>query len=521
MNNSKYDYTFNQNDYECVIRLYNGFNDVYLKPEGWDNLYIDENIFDWRITGSIEIKTVFDSFERSSFEARLVTGAEDKELIYKFRNDGRDTIFISIIPKNNVDLLPGQFNEQKWRIEVEAVIYDVEDYSHGNVTNKIKKLYFHEKTFQMMTEKNVEFSTAIVGANKSNTAVHKLNNDKRSLLTGEALAELLLNDEDFKINAEFVTDAEKWDKGDEKNKIFYTSPSNYKFIDDLEYIYGLHTSSESNDYQPCILKFERAAKGGDPKQFTLMPIKKYFEKAGKSTPGEYQIEHLFLEEYSETSDVVEPVIRKAPLSRDTTNLNGEIKAKDFNNISSYQLVDLAGGDYSQHLNNRMITSFNDEKGQFNIEIKEHKAEKYKEFYQKNVSNAVLTEQKEDRLLITPFIKDGYNISQKYTPLMNSEQSRISEGRNKLIQYYMFTNLAIAFSLRGLTIRQPGRFFGLSKLTKNDKEYDNKLEGQYFITNVLHYFSNQERTYFTQTTGIKVHTFKELTTIPDDDALIIS
>jgi len=86
---------------------------------------------------------------------------------------------------------------------------------------------------------------------------------------------------------------------------------------------------------------------------------------------------------------------------------------------------------------------------------------------------------------------------------------------------MFSNLGISFSTRGLTFRQPGRFFSLARNTKNDREFDHKIEGQYFITNVVHQFSNKGRSYFNQVVGVKTHTYQEVTKMPEGDVMIIS
>jgi hypothetical protein len=39
--------------FQIYIQNSNGGNKVELKPEGWDNLYLEEDIFDWWIKGSI------------------------------------------------------------------------------------------------------------------------------------------------------------------------------------------------------------------------------------------------------------------------------------------------------------------------------------------------------------------------------------------------------------------------------------------------------------------------------------
>lgn len=520
-NSSPYDYTFNGNDYECIIRITNGVNDIYLKPEAWDNLYIEEDIFDWPMRGSIIIKSPYDTFERTSKEAMVLTGADEKKLIYKFRNDGRDTIYISIYPRdtNPLNLNVGDFPENLWRLELEGVIYDTEDLDHSNITNKIKKLYFWDKTFQMMLEKNVEYSTATVGTNKGKAGLHKLNNVDRALKTGEAIGELLKNDTDFAKHSENYGNPDLWDMGDDENLIFYTSPTNSKFIDDLNYLYDAHTSDISRKYQPCILKLERAEEKMKSKQFSLLSIESYFKKAGVGSPGEYQTEHYFLEEPSQTPALQELVIKKAPLSSETATKT-DVKAEDYSKIFNYQLVDFSGSEYASSLHNRFISSFNPKDGQFNIEIKNHKSEKFKEFYLENIKPNVLTRETEDRLPLTRYITEGYN-SKYYYSEDETELGRICVGRNKLLKYYLFSNLGITFSLRGMTIRQPGRFFGLSKRTLNDKDYDHKLEGQYFVTNVVHYFSNSERNYSTQMVGIKTHTFQNQNPLQPDDVMLIS
>lgn len=512
-------YSFNQMDYYFSIKLKNGINEVELKPEGWNNLYIEEDIFDWWMKGSIEVNSAYESLERGSKELALI-GADEKKVLYKFRNDGRDTIFISIMPKNaDIGIGVGNFEEKKWRIELEAVIYDVEDYQHNNMKNKVKKLYFHEKTYQMMQEKNVEFTTATSGENKGKTDIHKLNNEERSLQTGDALGELLKTDTEFSKHAKLVGDPKFWDRGDPANKIFYTSGTNTRFIEDMNYILERHTSSETNKFQPCILKLERQGKD-KPKQFSLLPLKTYFEKAGKDKPGEYQTEHIFLEEGSQTGAQNEVIIPKAPL--DTANtVEGEVKAKDFTNTSNYQLIDMSGLDYAMNLSNKVIVSYNQKKGQFNIESKEHVSEKYKEFYKDNILPGIMTRETEDRLPVTKYIKEGYNTDYQYSTLYNDKQ-RLAEGRNKILQYYLFTNLGISIHLRGLTSRQPGRFAAISKQTQNDQEHDNKTEGQYFITSVIHSFSPIERGYYTELTGVKVHTFQETNRMQDgEDVNIIS
>ena len=516
MNDSPYNFSFNRTDYEFKIRLFNGENSIYLKPEGFDDLYIEEDIFDWKMKGSIVINSPYDSLERESTQA-LELG-DKKNLVYKFRGDGRDTIFISIMPKKGgplADMIKEDFEEELWRIELEAVIHDVADNDHQNIGSKSKTLYFVEKTYQLMSEKNTEFTTSNVGANKDKKDAYRLNNEERSLKTGEALGELLATDTDFQKHAEHYIGGDKddWDVGSDKNKIFYTSSTNNNFLDDMDYIMSNHTANDSDDNQPCLLKLERGIAAGEPKQFSLKSLKSYFKEAGKSTAGKYQIEQLFLENYSENEKNNVPII-KSPLSKDAS-LNLNVSAEDFSTVSTYSVLDFSGQDYASNLHNRFITSHNSKKGQFNIEIKEHKTEKYQEFFEKSIVPNILTTQTKDRLPLTKYIKNGYN-SQYYYSEAYSAENRLADGRNKLISYYLFLNIGISFSLRGLTRRQAGRFFGLNRNTLNDKDFDHLIEGQYFVTNVIHHFSTKTRSYNTHTTAIKCHKYKDDNPLKSED-----
>jgi len=511
-------YNFNNQDYECTIRLYNGINDVYLSNTVWEDLYIEEDLLDWNTTGSIIIKTPYDSLERESVESLLATKQPKEKTIYKFRNDCRDTLFISIKPKQSdskgLASLPLTMKDQDWRLEIEAVVYDQEDLPHSNVTEKRKKLYFWEKTYQLMLEKDSDFSTANVGDNQSNQDIDQIDNSERTLKTGSAIAELLKNDDDFKKHAK-NTSTELWEHGSDDNKIFFSSPVGSKFLDNLNYLLHYTTASKDHDYQPCILQLERTEKPKTPKQFTLLPIAKYFEKAGKDTktPKEYQKEHFFLQEISDVSKT--PAIMKAPLSDSSTT---EIKADEYNIVRNYQLIDLLGSDYSKKLVDYRVTSFNSTEGQFNEESNKHKSEEYKKFFNSSIKKNILTNNSEDRLTFTPFIEKGLNTRTIYSTKLN-DVARLADGRNRLLMHYLFSNLAITFATRGQTIRKPGRFFGLSKQNLNDKEFDHKIEGQYLITSVVHHFNPEKRNYFTQLVGIKTHTYKETTKFESSDVLI--
>ena len=509
-------YSFNQQDYFFTVRLYNGVNDIYLTNTAWEELYLEDNLFDIFIRGSIIINNPYNIFERSTTDANNSL-AKNINLEYKFRNDGRDTLYLSIKPKSDDQLAQSKVNleDNRWLIELETVVYDVQDIPTDDSSQKKKKLFFWEKSYQMMSERDSEFSTAISGKNANKTGQDQANDDDRSLSTGDALTALFKNDPLF---AQYIANAtgETWNVGDPANLLFYTSPIGSKFINDLYYIYNYHTASSAEGYQPCILKLERANAKGQVKQFSLKTIEQYFKNAGKTTPGQYQLEHFFIREGIEQDKA--PLIKKAPLASDQST---EIKADEFNIIRGYSFVDLSGKDYASNLANRRVVSYNSSDGQWNIEAANHSSSEWKKFFNDRIRPNVMLSSSitDDRLPVTPYIDQGLNTVVEFTT-RPTDAGRYAVGRNKILKHYLFSNLCISFATRGLTHRQPGRFFGLSKQSLNDKEYDHKLEGQYFVTGVKHYFSNKDRGYYTEIVAVKTHVYRVDTPLPKGDVIIL-
>lgn len=518
-------FSFNKQDYEFIVRIYNGVNDIRLNSSAWEDLFLEEDIFDWKLKGSIVVRSEYEIFERASEQAEVVTNVPKSNLVYKFRNDCRDTIFITIKPlppppiKGLEDAGQVNFQDKIWRIELEGVIFDVQDLPNEGVDKKRKKLFFWEKTYQLMLEKDSEYSTSDTGSN-AGTNNTQTGNSQKSLPSVESLGELLKSDEDFNVHAKLVGTPE-WETGDSSKKIFFSSPIGSKFIDNLNYLLNYTLSSAEDDNQPCILKFERAEQSMMPKQFSLKSIKKYFQKAGNqlNTPGDFQNEHFFI--YTSSDDKQGLAIQKAPLDRSgRINVNRETKGDNTNTIRGYQLVDVSGLDYSMNLTDYKVVSYNSTSGQFNIEGNKHKAEEYKKFFAESIRPNVITRNASDRLILTPFILQGKN-TKTVISLRNDEVSRLADGRNRLLKYYLFANLAITFDVEGSTKRQTGRFFAVSKLTDNAEEYDHKLEGQYFVTNIIHHFNNSDNSYMSRIIGVKTHTYEETTGFTSSNVSIIN
>ena len=102
-----------------------------------------------------------------------------------------------------------------------------------------------------MCEKDIYFSTADL---IDNPKVTLLNNQSRGVQTGLAIKELLKKTfpESENYNIKF---SELWDAGG--SSIFYSSPAQFKAIDDLYYLMDFHVSSNESNYDVCYLRKER------------------------------------------------------------------------------------------------------------------------------------------------------------------------------------------------------------------------------------------------------------------------
>ena len=86
----------------------------------------------------------------------------------------------------------------------------------------------------------------------------------------------------------------------------YTSPAEYKAIDDLVYVMDRHVSTSDYEYQPCIFRLERFTE-----RWELLPITELFARSKTGTgPGPLQTEHFLLSNDSEPDKIKIPPERK-------------------------------------------------------------------------------------------------------------------------------------------------------------------------------------------------------------------
>jgi hypothetical protein len=451
-------------------------------------LCIEDDLLSWPLRGYVIVDSRMEGFERS----------QDFNMFYYLRSDARDEILVEVQPIVQKGSLPDKI----WKIELEAVIYDVEDLPHADLSLKAKKLYFWDKKFQNMLEKNIQWSTS-TGKRYTSPECPKpkahASDMERSMFTGEAIASLL-----FEAGYESFIDFSKWNWG--KSKIQFTAKADWTIWDCIQYILNQQISDDGK-YDICILQWNR----GD-KKWNLQPVWNFFEKAGIGSPKELQIEHMFFEEnVTETTPSVSPT--KAPMDMGVS-YEKDIKSADYNKITNYRFSQTSGLDNSKAFLTRPVYSHWHKNKQFDVDAKENEIKYVKEkYFKKNYVEYVLSPGKYPVMTMNKTKEFQKSIDPQFSPIStldpkNDRYARSLDGRGKILYAGLFLNQNMVIRMNGSTHRLAGTFIGVDRAkTSSDTTYDYQVCGQYLVTNVKHIIQQQK--YVNDITMVKVHAYEAL------------
>jgi hypothetical protein len=468
------------------VSLFNFSQPMYeLRAHLIKELVIEDDLLTWPLRGYIIIDNREEGFERSYIDK-----------YYHIRSDARDEIHLEIWPTVKNGTLPDKI----WKINTTCVIYDVEDLPSQNNATKIKKMYFWDKKFQVLFEKNLQWSTATTKTRKWTPEVPEpiahATDEERSMWTGDALLSILKE-------AGVPCDEDMWDRG--LSKINYVAKADWTMWENILYILQYHVSEVNNDN--CLITWNRA-----DKKLNFLPYYKVFEKAGKGSPGELQLEHFFFEEITESTknaQVVSPY--KAPYNNDAST-EIDIKIEDYNKILNYRFSQTAGTDSARAFTTAPVHSHWHKKKQFDIDVEENEIEFVKNNYFLNnyVSNLMGNDYP---VLVLNLTKKNHEsthpifISRSAGPQFENAKAR-SVGRSQIMFGGIFFNQCLVLRVQGSTHRLSNTFVGVDRLNQDsDTNYDYALCGQYFVVNVKHIMKQQK--YINELVLVKVHAYKPL------------
>lgn len=513
------------------IAIDNGKQRSLFSKSGIENLVIEDDMFSWYTKGYITLKDNEDALERAPGPDKLLDMLRLSSG-YKVRGDGRDILSISITPKIDavkshlakVSGMEAQPDDDIYKLANEFAVYDIkQEYTESG--DQLKTLYFWDLRYQLLLERNVHYSTCLVKS-KTDPSFDKkrrhVNNTDRSVDSGTAIQEYIKQAlEDQKPEFE-----EEWDKGG--TKVFYSSPAQYKGINDLDWLMDHHVSDSSADNDFGVLKYDNYTK-----KWSLQAISKYFEKALEGEEaGDYQFDKFQISYHAGGLPSWLSFFgakNKAP-KYTLSDLNSKKKSlkaiglpSPFGKLSRKNMVlgevmeiekdawkfsDLAGLDNQTLLTTYAVHSYNMSTHEFNVDVYNNEIQTVTENFQKNyIEKNFLGDGKPAvSFNITPGKKNRKVMNNLYT-LSNDEKIRAVKGRNQLYKNLIFLNNACSLDIKGETHRRAGRFFSLDRQGFYfDNEFDEKVLGQYLVVNVKHIFDGE--TYKNEILGVKPYRYAE-------------
>jgi len=467
-------------------------------------LVIEENIQEWPFKGYIIYSNVNEAIERNTTSDPFF-----------YRMDGKDEIIvkIKINMENEREERKIELKKEVWEMNLNFIIYDSEDMPSTGTANKAKKLYFIDKNYFKMIETNLEWSSSIAIQTPNihlknnypyiNKSLYKETDDKRIIKTGDAIRWLL----EIGMRFEDCIDEEKWNTG--VSTILYTSPNCNTVAMDLDYLIKNHVADKLDDF--CIFKYKNRIE----KQYQLVAMSDIFENAGKASdvPGELALETFFFENITPTENSTMP--RRAPHKKiDAGELDFEIDLNihEWNKITDYKFVDTAGRDSALALISKPVYHYNFSRHQFAVDyVRNEIGNIKKEFQDMYVSKLApagmgtaiftLNQTKLDQTSVSPrSIYSGWGNNMEIN-------NRIDIGRNEILKGGVFLNANITFTVNGSPHRTIGKFIAIEREdTSSEIKFDDKILGQWFVTNVQHVWNHNR--YVNKITAVKIHFYED-------------
>lgn len=475
--------TISDNKYKFKAILFNTDGDmVKINYSAISELRIIDRIASFNCEGHIVFNNDLNALESFDSFGPTFNGEPSKNFnSYSFRGDGRDFLMLSIQPFIDTDEPPS--DRSAIALNYLFSVYDYEELTYNNNT-KQKKLYLTDYVHFLLKEKNSYFSTGKYSKGVSN--------EERSMYTGDAIKALLesvFNDYGIKIKTS------RWDRGD--TKIFYSSPAQFKAIDDLYYLLDNHVSDSSNQNSPALLTRHNDI-------WSLIPVVDLFKNAynpTNNTSGPGLTEQFIIGKM--TADDTTP--GNKPIRSSTSLFSLDLP--DYTLVDNFQFSDPSPTDVMNCMNTHIVHNYNVSSKVFSVDLEQNNLQKNLNIFKQNFVN--LQKGSTGRAPFNNIPTNQSYLAQKnvinvFNPNRNS-LSRLNSGRNNFLMSSILLNSSISFKCRGNVIRSTGTFFSVSRGDNYpDNKFDNKMIGTYMSTVVEHIF--EKGSYNNNLYGVKTYYF---------------
>jgi len=495
-NNTK---IYNNQKYEIDIIFSNRQdNIVKLNLTGLVSLEIEEDSREWYKKAVLTINN-----SRNVLEYRK-TATTPANQYYKFRNDGRDLVYIEIKPiqDSSVKFSSLNIDYDVWGMKYLFVVYDKKEILIGDSPNqKHLRLYLWEYEYQIMSELNLNWSTNSLLPNK--IIPSQATDEEKRVPTGSAIKSLITSSLSNYTTPVFAPD---WDKG--SSKIFFTSYANSTAKDTLNYLIKKHVSSQvgtDGGLDPGLLYRTRYNQVWCLRSFTNIFNKATVKSAANtSTAGELQREILTLASQGGANQNNDEALFSLPTSPfsssiDNTNYRDPVRSV----IKNLQFVDMAPLDSMKQICSTPCYSNNTKNKTFELDFADNEITKIKKYIASNYSQKLKIFSKPDTLLTLNKTKTEAKTINNVFSFASDKTSRLADSRNFILYSALFLNASINFDVPGSPIRQATSFISIEEANPTNRdEFKNKLLGQWFVYKVLHKFT--EKDYTNNVTAVRVH-----------------
>lgn len=503
VSNSSQDNEYFINNQKYIINI------VFVNPDGnvltlsknnIKRLNINDNVFNPFNVSTISFKDNDNAFERLKTDKTQTEFNPGLNVLngFNFRGDGRDFLFVEILPIENVNDPYGvqgdDYNEVFGYRNLFVCVDDNTSDENGDSIKTFNLIDFDEK---ILRERKSFFSSSSLL--ESDKPSFLLSNKEREVETGKCIKALLKDTLLVKSYDQIVdtVDGVTPDFEDGLSKIFYTSPANNTALDDLKYLYKKHVSnSTENDFS--LLKKENYTN-----KYTLKSVNELFRKAynDNDSAGLYNLEKIVITGTSDGESLIQNS-KKTPITIASFGEFSEVKNIKFFNTDS--LIN------SDKLVTKALHSYNFDNKEFSIEKANTDIKNVRTVFDKNYVSNMKGEKNNPypNFLINQSKSVNLSFVNDYSLYGENSKMRLGEGLNSILKSSLVSNLAVEIVVKGQMFRKTGRFISLDREGQYvDNLFDDKFLGIYFIVDVDHEFIN-DTDYVNKILAIKTYIYKD-------------
>lgn len=537
------------------VWMYNeidGFDPLAVPFMFIEGLAIEESLMSWVTKGWIVLSNDFELFERGaavqSIKPKDTSPTQSKKFDapYMFRNDGRNRLSMKIYPIVYPNGKPPEtitsdtiLPKEQWEMNFDFVIYDIEDIDTQSASKKLKKLYFWDERYQIMMERNLDWSTALYSNTKAGTGTFNPTDIQRTMTCSNALKSIIraaASDDSTPENPKIMVgnsdgpkfidvpnillsniDDSKWDEGHADSIVFYTSPANSTVIDDISYIME---NMKASDGSPVFLELDRQSR-----KWNLLPLSYFFKESYTN-----QIERILIvdnlidapppdqknvsEDGANNTNTSTPYIGRAKYDiRNEESLIQNFQSNVASRITNYKFSPMVSAD-DMNLANSPVHNYNFATGEYTTSFYGNTLSdvnsKIREIAQGNSDSQGLyslsTANRDGQILMNinktkaaGLMTNNNFIARSFFP---SDISSL-----KMLKDFVFLNETLYFSTMGLTLRTPGKFLFVDReFSSNKNPFDDRFLGQWMIVKCIHLFT--KTSYTTDVVATKIDSFSK-------------